>query len=73
MKERVSGVPDQNYMVYCGTYVSVDKALGFGSNWRYQLDAPSRNRQIESSYEVVDILAEVRSGFRVPFMNPKAG
>jgi 4-hydroxyphenylacetate 3-monooxygenase len=73
LKERVSGVPDQNYMVYCGTYVSVDKALGFGSNWRYQLDAPSRNRQIESSYEVVDILAEVRSNFRVPFMNPKAG
>ena len=73
LKERVSGVPDQNYMVYCGTYVSVDKALGFGSNWRYQLDAPSRNRQLESSYEVVDILAEVRSNFRVPFMNPKAG
>jgi len=51
--------------------VSVDKALGFGNNWRYQLEAPQVNRQIEAQYEVVDILEEVKDGFRVPFFNPQ--
>jgi hypothetical protein len=51
--------------------VSVDKALGFGSNWRYQLDAPKLNRQIDAQYEVVDILREVKDDFRVPFFNPQ--
>ena len=58
-------------MVYCGTYVSVDKALGYGNKWRYQLEAPKLNRQIDAQYDVVDILDEVKSGFRVPFFNPQ--
>ena len=71
LRERVSHVPKRDYIVYCGTYVSVDKALGFGSNWRYQLDAPKLNRQIDAQYEVIDILREVKDDFRVPFFNPQ--
>ena len=52
----MSNVPKRDFIVYCGTYVSVDKALGFGSNWRYQLEAPKLNRQIDAQYEVIDIL-----------------
>ncbi len=71
LKERVNNLPVKNYMVYCGTYVSVDKALGYGNIWRYQLAAPKLNRQIDAQYDVVDILDEVKPGFRVPFFNPK--
>ena len=71
LKERVRNLPSKNYMVYCGTYVSVDKALGYGNKWRYQLEAPKLNRQIDAQYDVVDILDEVKSGFRVPFFNPQ--
>jgi hypothetical protein len=51
--------------------VSVDKALGYGNDWRYQLAAPQLNRQIDAQYDVVDILDEVKTGFRVPFFNPQ--
>jgi hypothetical protein len=71
LRERVNNPPVKNYMVYCGTYVSVDKALGYGNIWRYQLAAPKLNRQIDAQYDVVDILDEVKPGFRVPFFNPK--
>ena len=71
LRERVSNVPKRDFIVYCGTYVSVDKALGFGSNWRYQLEAPKLNRQIDAEYEVIDILKEVKDNFRVPFFNPQ--
>ena len=67
----MSNVPKRDFIVYCGTYVSVDKSLGFCSNWRYQLDAPKLNRQIDAQYEVIDILREVKDDFRVPFFNPQ--
>lgn len=71
LRERVSDVPERDFLIFCGTIVSVDKALGFGTEWRYQLDAPGADRRIESTYTVVDILGEVRSQFRVPFFNPE--
>lgn len=73
LRERVNGVPEKDFIVYCGTIVSVDKALGFGSEWRYAIEDPTDHRQIEATYRVTDILAEVKPGFRVPFFNPKRG
>ena len=73
LRERVADVPERDFMVYCGTIVSVDKALGFGTEWRYQLDDPAHGRAIEARYAVTDILSEVRPEFRVPFFNPKPG
>ncbi len=73
LRERVDKVPERDFLVYCGTYVSVDKALGFGDKWRYQLAAPQNSRQIDAEYHVIDILNEVKAGFRVPFFNPQKG
>ncbi len=70
LRERVDDVPERDFMVFCGTIVSVDKTLGFGTEWRYELDAPGQ-RKIESAYRVTDILGEVKPGFRVPFFNPR--
>lgn len=73
LRERVDKVPERDFLVYCGTYVSVDKALGFGNKWRYQLTAPHTGRQIDAEYRVIDILNEVKDAFRVPFFNPRKG
>jgi 4-hydroxyphenylacetate 3-monooxygenase len=73
LRARVSGVPERDFTIFCGTIVSVDKALGYGKSWRYALDAPGTGRRIEASYDVVDILAEVKPDFRVPFFNPQRG
>lgn len=73
LRERANGVPERDFMIYCGTIVSVDKALGFGSRWRYRLENPTTGRKIESAYQVVDILSEIKPDYRVPFFNPKRG
>lgn len=73
LRERVDGVPARDFTVFGGTIVSVDKALGFGATWRYQLDDPTSERSIEAEYQVVDILKEVKDAYRVPFFNPKRG
>ena len=70
LRERVTGVPERDLLIFCGTVVSVDKALGFGTEWRYELDAPDAGRRIEARYHVTDILGEVRQEYRVPFFNP---
>ncbi|WP_417718910.1 DUF2848 family protein [Salipiger sp.] len=71
LRERVPGLPEKDFLVFCGTIVSVDKALGFGTEWSYELDTPATGRKLSASYRVVDILSEVDPGYRVPFFNPK--
>lgn len=71
LRERVGGVPDRDFTVFCGTIVSVDKALGFGAHWKYSLEDPVTSRNITGDYDVVNILSEVRDGFQVPFFNPQ--
>lgn len=71
LRERVDNVPERDFTVFCGTIVSVDKALGFGTQWKYEMEAPATGRSIGASYRVVDILSEVKPGFRVPFFNPR--
>ena len=73
LRERVDNVPERDFMIFCGTIVSVDKALGFGSDWEYRLDPPGGDGGIGGRYRVVDILAEVKPEFRVPFFNPRRG
>ena len=71
LRERVSDVPDKNIVLYSGTIVSVDKKLGFGSRWRYQIEDPTAERLIEAEYAVTNLLAEVKQDYRVPLFNPK--
>ena len=73
VRKRVSSVPERDFTVFCGTFVSVDKALGYGAEWRYEMDAPETGRRIWATYQVIDILSEVKPEFRVPFFNPQRG
>ncbi len=73
VRERVSNVPERDFTVFCGTIVSVDKALGYGAEWRYEMEAPETGRRVGASYQVVDILSEVKPEFQVPFFNPQRG
>lgn len=70
LRERVDNVPERDFIVYCGTIVSVDKALGYGTEWSYALEAPD-GRRIAAEYRVSDILSEVKPDYRVPFFNPR--
>lgn len=71
LRERVSSVPDNNFVLYGGTIVSVDKKLGFGKRWRYQIEDPTAGRSIEAEYTVTNLLEEVNTPYRVPLFNPK--
>lgn len=71
LRERVANVPERDFVVYSGTIVSVDKRLGFGDSWRYQLEDPVLQRTIEAQYQVVNLLKEVNTPYRVPLFNPQ--
>jgi hypothetical protein len=73
LRARVSNVPERDFTVFCGTIVSVDKALGYGAHWKYEMTDPETGHKIGSDYRVIDILAEVKPEFRVPFFNPQKG
>jgi 4-hydroxyphenylacetate 3-monooxygenase len=71
LHERVNDVPARDFVLFGGTFVSVDKHLGFGARWDFELDDPQGGRKIRHGYDVINILDEVREGFRVPVENPK--
>lgn len=54
------------YAVFCGTYVSIDGTVRFGSSWGFGLSDPASDRRIEHRYDVVNLLEEIRPEFRVP-------
>ncbi len=72
LKERVAGLPARDFLVFCGTIVSLDKALGFGRTWRIEIEDPRGRRRVGHEYAVVNLFDEIREGFRVPIENPKA-
>jgi hypothetical protein len=71
LRERVSNVPEKDIVVYSGTIVSVDKKLGFGHQWRYQMEDPISKRTIDAQYNVTNLLDEVKEPYRVPLFNPQ--
>ena len=73
LRARVTNVPERDFTVFCGTIVSVDKTLGYGEHWRYEMEAPGTGRRIGSEYRVIDLLSEVKPEYRVPFFNPRKG
>ncbi|MFC6090099.1 DUF2848 family protein [Saccharothrix lopnurensis] len=62
--QRVTELPG-SYLVYCGTYTSLDKRIRFGARWTARLRDPGGDA-LELDYAVVDLLAEVEPGHRVP-------
>ncbi|WP_344613733.1 DUF2848 family protein [Dactylosporangium salmoneum] len=53
-------------MIFCGTYVSVTGHLDFGTRFECRLADPVLGRELNAGYDVVEIRAAVRPGFRVP-------
>jgi hypothetical protein len=65
LRERAD-VPEGDIVVFCGTYVSVTGELAFGSRWSFGLSDPVLGRELTHAYDVVELLPELRDGFRVP-------
>lgn len=72
LKERVAQLPARDFLVFCGTIVSIDKALGFGRTWTFEIEDKGARRRIRHEYAVRNLFDEIRDGFRVPIENPKA-
>lgn len=67
--ERVTELP-ASYLVFCGTYTSIDNRIRHGERWTAALRDPETGARLDLSYRVVDLLAEIEPGFRVP-LRPK--
>ncbi|MFD5824129.1 DUF2848 family protein [Lentzea sp. NPDC060358] len=67
LTERVGSLPS-SYLVYCGTYTSVDNTIRYGSAWTGSLRDPGTAEALEVVYETVDLLAEINDGYRVPLV-----
>jgi hypothetical protein len=65
--ERVN-LPDEGFALFCGSYASLDKTMRYGETWTIRLDHPDAEMSIEHSYRVVDLMQEVREGYRVPVL-----
>ena len=68
----MSELPERDYLVFCGTIASLDKALGFGRRWSFELEDPAGRRRIRHDYAIRNLFDEIRSEFRVPVRNPAA-
>jgi len=73
LRQRVASMPERDFIVFGGTYVSVDKTLGYGRRWEFALDDPAGGRTIRHGYDVINIMDEMAPGYRVPLFNPKRG
>lgn len=73
LRQRVARMPERDFIVFGGTYVSVDKTLGYGKRWEFALDDPAGGRTIRHGYDVINIMDEMAPGYRVPLFNPKRG
>ena len=71
LRERAPGLPETGLLVFCGTYVSLDKKLGFGARWDFSLHDPVSGRSIEHGHDIVDVMQAVSPGYRVALHNPQ--
>ena len=72
LRARLRALPSRDYLVFCGTVASLDKALGFGQRWSFELEDPGAGRRIKHAYTVRNLFDEIRDEFRVPVRNPSA-
>lgn len=64
MSERVTF--PETFVVCSGAFAALDETLHYGERWGVSLEDPSNGRTIEHEYRVVDLIAEIREGYRVP-------
>ena len=72
LRQRVSGLPERDYLVFCGTVASLGEALGFGRRWSFELEDPGAGRRIRHEYAVRNLFDEIRPEYRVPVGGPPA-
>ena len=65
-RERVPGAPRRDVLIFCGTIVSLDKALGFGKRWEIEMEDAGAGRRIRHGYDVVNLFDAIAEKFRVP-------
>lgn len=73
LAERAPGFPQRDSLAFCGTIVSVDKRLGFGSRWEFEMEDPANGRRIRHGYDVVDMFDMIRPEYRVPVLTGTVG
>jgi len=71
--DRAPGFPKTNAMIFCGTIVSVDKRLGFGRRWDFEIEDPTGNRRIRHGYDVRNMFDAIRPDYRVPMLTGAIG
>lgn len=71
--DRAPGLPTANAMIFCGTIVSVDKRLGFGRRWEFEMTDPAGNRRIRHGYDVRNMFDAIRPDYRVPMLTGAIG
>ena len=70
VRERAPGLPERDLMVFGGTFVSLDKQLGFGARWEFALEDKVTGRAIRHGYDVRDLMLALSPAYRVPLHNP---
>lgn len=71
--DRAPGFPKTNAMIFCGTIVSVDKRLGFGRRWEFEMTDPAGDRTIRHGYDVRNMFDAIRPDYRVPMLTGTIG
>lgn len=66
LSERTLKLPKRDFMVFCGTIASLDKTMGFGADWAFAMTDPVLGRSISHTYSVVNLMDELKPGYRVP-------
>lgn len=66
LRDRVRELPERDYLVFCGTYVSIGKVLKFGESWSFELEDPTSGRRIAHSYRVTNLFDGIEKAYRVP-------
>lgn len=71
LKERVPGLPERDFVVFCSTIVALDKEIGFGQRWQFEMEDPVLGRMISHTYEVEQLFDEIAEPYRVPLVTGK--
>ena len=68
LRERVPGMPARDVVVFCSTIVALDKELGFGDRWQFEMEDPVLHRRISHTYQVEPLFSEIAEAYRVPLV-----
>ncbi|MBP6853186.1 MAG: DUF2848 family protein, partial [Rhodoferax sp.] len=68
LRQRVPGLPARDFVVFCSTIVALDKELGFGERWQFEMEDPVLQRKISHTYLVEQLFNDIAETYRVPLV-----